>query len=296
MGYVGRFAPSPTGPLHIGSLVAAVASYLQARQSGGEWLVRIEDLDPPREVAGAATAILRALERFGLFWDREVLYQSTRTSAYRSAIERLLHAGLAYRCSCTRSELRNLGHGQSTPERYPGTCRNRQYHSRETAIRLRAPDEPVHFEDVLQGGQSYPIESTTGDYVIFRRDGLPSYHLAVVLDDAEQGVTQVIRGVDLLDVTALHIHLQRALALPTPGYGHVPVIVNAAGQKLSKQTGATAIELPRADAIAFALLPYLGLDPPVELRGASPSELWEWAIPRWKPQRLAGRLQLCERS
>lgn len=292
--YIGRFAPSPSGPLHIGSLTTAVASFLHARRNEGEWLVRMEDIDPPREVAGAASAILRALERFDLRWDRDVLYQSTRSEVYRAAADGLLRTGLAYRCSCTRAQLRSRQSGKAAPERYPGICRTKKAHHRSTAIRVLTSPMPVSFSDSLQGQRSYPLERTTGDYVIFRRDGLPAYHLAVVVDDAEQGVTHVIRGVDLLDSTAAHVHLQQTLGLPTPNYGHLPVIVNQLGQKLSKRTGARPIDLDNPGVVAFDLLTHLGLRPPGDLRGEQPDILWRWAIPNWDIQALAGRCELPE--
>lgn len=256
--------------------------------------MRMEDIDPPREVAGAASAILRALERFDLRWDRDVLYQSTRIEAYRSAAQDLLQAGLAYRCSCTRAELRRRRSGKAAPERYPGICRTKKQHHRSTAIRVLTSPTPITFRDALQGEQSYPLESTSGDYVIFRRDGLPAYHLAVVIDDAEHGVSHVVRGVDLLDSTATHIHLQQTLGLETPDYGHVPVVVNDMGQKLSKRTGAVPIDLEQPDIVAFDLLTRFGLRPPSELRGVRPDTLWRWAIPRWDIRLLAGRSKLQE--
>lgn len=294
--YIGRFAPSPTGPLHIGSLATAVASFLHARQNEGDWLVRMEDIDPPREVAGAASAILHALERFDLHWDGDVLYQSTRTEAYRSAAEGLLRKGLAYHCSCTRALLRSLRSGKAASERYPGLCRTKREHERSTAIRVLTSATPISFSDALQGERSYALEETSGDYVIFRRDGLPAYHLAVVVDDAEQGVTNIIRGVDLLDSTATHVHLQQTLGLPTPAYGHLPVIVNATGQKLSKRTGAEPLDLEQAGTIAFDLLTQLGLRPPSELRGEQPEILWRWAISHWDIRSLTGRSELPESS
>ena len=197
MSYVGRFAPSPTGPLHLGSLLTAVASYLHARQTRGEWLVRIEDIDPPREVPGAAAAILRTLEAFELEWDRPVLYQSSRLDAYRAIAEQLLASGSAFRCRCSRSEIRA---GNDTPSaRYPGTCRTRQVPPGDAAIRVRVDPGLVAVDDGLQGNTEVDLSASSGDYVIVRRDGLPAYHLAVVVDDAEQGVTTVVRGVDLLD-------------------------------------------------------------------------------------------------
>ncbi len=292
--YVGRFAPSPSGPLHIGSLATAVASFLDARQNDGEWLVRMEDIDPPREVEGAASAILQALERYGLLWDRDVLYQSTRTDAYRAAADGLLRSGHAYRCSCTRAELRGRQAAKDRRGRYPGTCRTRSVHRRATAIRVLTSSVPVEFTDSLQGRRSCVLERTTGDYVIFRRDGLPAYHLAVVMDDSEQGVTHVIRGVDLLESTSTHVHLQKTLELPTPEYGHLPVIVNDLGQKLSKRTGARPLDLETPGIVAFDLLMRLGLRPPRELRGEQPAALWRWAIPHWDIAALAGHSELGE--
>ncbi|HEX6998673.1 MAG TPA: tRNA glutamyl-Q(34) synthetase GluQRS [Gammaproteobacteria bacterium] len=283
MGYVGRFAPSPTGPLHIGSLTTAVASWLHARQRGGEWLVRVEDIDPPREQPGAAAAILQTLDAFGLHWDREVLFQSSRLAAYEEAVGRLLDHGLAFHCSCTRSEVRAVA-GEHAP--YPGTCRTRRQHRRATAVRARVEPGVVRFDDGVQGAVENRLDRTLGDYVIRRRDGLPAYHLAVVIDDAAQGVTDVVRGVDLLESTAAHIHLQRALRLPAPRYWHLPVVVDATGAKLSKQTGARG--LTAADpAAAVEALRYLGLDVPPELEGERPEVLWQWALPRWRIEALA---------
>jgi glutamyl-Q tRNA(Asp) synthetase len=282
--------------LHLGSLLTAAASYLDARQHSGEWLVRIEDIDPPREVPGAADAILRALERFDLEWDRDVLYQSRRVPVYRDVADRLCRNGLAYACSCTRSMLRGAGPGKSHASRYPGTCRRKTRHRRATALRIRAPSEPVGFDDRLQGPQNHDIGTASGDYVIFRRDGLPAYHLAAVVDDAHQRITHIVRGADLLTSTAPHIHLQRTLSLPSPSYCHLPVIVNAAGRKLSKQTGAAAIALDRPGLAALEVLRHLGLTPPPELLGAPPRELWDWARPRWNADLLAGVRTLEDRG
>jgi glutamyl-Q tRNA(Asp) synthetase len=213
--YVGRFAPSPTGPLHLGSIVTAVASFLHARQARGEWLVRIEDIDPPREVPGAAAQILRTLEALGLEWDRSVLYQSSRHAAYREAGESLLAAGRAFRCACSRSRVRAAN--DATAGRYPGTCRDKGLVGPDTAVRVRVAEPSlIRFIDGLQGEQSTRLDATTGDYIVLRRDGLPAYHLAVVLDDAAQGVLSIVRGADLLDSTAAHVHLQGVLGVPTP--------------------------------------------------------------------------------
>ena len=285
MGYVGRFAPSPTGPLHLGSLATAVASYLHARQARGQWLVRIEDIDPPREVPGAAGDILRRLEAFELEWDGDVVFQSTRLAVYRDVAQSLLGAGLAFRCRCSRSEIRAGNDGQ--PGRYPGTCRERQLAAGDAAVRVRVEPGTLTLADELQGPSETDLAATTGDYVIVRRDELPAYHLAVVVDDAAQGITNVVRGVDLLDSTPVHCHLQRALKLPTPQYCHLPVIVNAQGQKLSKQTGARAVTALEPG-VAADVLRWLGLIVPNELTRERPRVLWQWAIQRWDPALLRG--------
>lgn len=292
MTYVGRFAPSPTGPLHLGSLVTAVASFLHARANGGEWLVRIEDIDPPREMPGAAGAILRTLEAFALEWDRPVLYQSSRLAAYRDAAAAMLAAGLAFRCRCSRSEIRVANEGESG--RYPGTCRDRHVPPGDAAVRVRVEAKTVRVVDALQGTTDVDLAALLGDYVVVRRDGLPAYHLTVVLDDAEQGVTTVVRGVDLLDATAAHVHLQGVLGLSTPSYFHVPVVVNEQGQKLSKQTGAAAVDAGDRGTAAFVLR-LLGLTVPPDLEGEPPVTLWDWAIPRWQIEGLRGRRAI-ERS
>lgn len=286
MSYVGRFAPSPTGPLHLGSLVTAVASYLDARRAGGRWFVRIDDIDPPREVPGASAAILATLERLALDWDGPVQYQSTRTAAYREACGTLLAAGLAFACSCTRRELRELGreHGP-----YPGTCRTRGQHGRRTALRVRAEPSDACFEDLLQGRVGPPPLHVQGDYVVYRRDGLPAYHLASVLDDAAHGVTHVVRGADLLEPTHVHRHLQGVLGLPVPVYAHLPLVVDARGRKLSKGSGAASVDTLAPGAAAERALALLGLDVPAELEGAPPRELWPWAIARWRIETLAGQ-------
>jgi glutamyl-Q tRNA(Asp) synthetase len=289
--YVGRFAPSPTGPLHIGSLATAVASFLHARQSAGSWLVRIEDIDPPREVRGAADEILRTLEAYELFWDGPAIFQSSRRGTYEAACSRLLSAGLAFRCSCTRSALRAEGDGPPSP--YPGTCRARTTHDQATALRVRVGDfGRVRFVDGLQGPIETELATATGDYVIWRRDDLPAYHLAVVVDDADEDVTTVVRGVDLLDSTAVHLHLQATLGLPSPAYFHVPVVVNQEGQKLSKQTGAAPIGRSDPSAVAATVLGLLGARLPDELGGAAPGELWRWAVRNWRIEELRGRRKL----
>lgn len=251
--YVGRFAPSPTGPLHFGSLVAAVASWLDARASKGRWLVRIEDLDRPREQPGAAEAILRALEGLGLYWDDEPVFQSVRGARYAAALDRLQVQ--SYWCGCTRREIADssLGIAADGARIYPGTCREGIGEGKTArSLRLKVGPERIAFDDRVQGRQVQSIATEVGDFVLKRADGLVSYQLAVVVDDAEQGVTDVVRGADLLDSTARQIYVQRLLGFATPRYLHVPVAVNAAGEKLSKQTGAAPLSDPQR-AIAEAL-------------------------------------------
>ncbi len=285
--YVGRFAPSPTGPLHAGSLAAALASWLDAHAAGGTWLVRIEDIDPPREVPGATDKILKTLDRFGLTSDRPVEWQSRRIDRYVKALNRLRETGLAYPCSCSRSAIAAaIARRPNWPaDVYPGTCTGAPHRSRGPfAWRLRVPNEPVEFEDRRAGHVTQHLPSEVGDFVIRRSDGLWAYQLAVVVDDAEQGVTDIVRGADLLDNAPRQIALQRSLGLPTPRYLHVPIVVNERGEKLSKQTGARALD--RTDALgelerAWA---HLGLAPlradtrDVFLRRAI--ELWR---ERWQP-------------
>ena len=275
MPYVGRFAPSPTGPLHFGSLVAALASWLDARRAGGQWLLRMEDLDQPRVVPGAADTILRQLEGFGLHWDGAVEYQSRRGTYYREALQRL--AEFTYPCSCTRKELEDSALAIDGSRIYPGTCCNGLAAGKSArAVRLRTDSVPVRFSDRVQGEIAQSIEAEVGDFVLLRADGLFAYQLAVVVDDAAQGVTDVVRGADLLDSTARQIYLQRRLGLATPRYLHTPVVTNSAGEKLSKQTrAANAVPQDMAAALNF-----LGMRAP---GGLTSMELREWARGAWNP-------------
>jgi len=280
---VGRFAPSPTGDLHFGSLLAAVASFLQARASGGRWLVRIEDIDPPREVAGSAVRILSDLERFGLRSDSPVLYQSTRLPAYRSALQDLLARGLAFHCGCSRADLPDSGV-------YPGTCRSGLPPGRRPrTVRLRVPAQPVSFCDQIQGEVRENLEQTVGDFVLWRADDLPAYHLAVVVDDAFQHVTQVVRGADLLASTARQIYLQRCLSLPTPDYAHHPVAIGEDGRKLSKRWGSDPLAQTSTEQALEAALRFLGQPCP---EGLGREALWAWALEHWNlasvPRNAAG--------
>ena len=244
----GRFAPSPTGPLHLGSLVAAVGSWLSAKAAGGEWLVRMEDLDGPRVVAGAADGILRALERYGLAWDGSVAVQSERTALYEAALARLRAAGLAYDCGCTRAEVARAAGAPDASDPaeatvYPGTCRNGLVPGRTPrAVRFRVPEGTIAFADRVRGNVEEEVARAVGDFVVKRADGPFAYQLAVVVDDAAQGVTEVVRGGDLLSSTARQIALQRALGLPTPSYAHLPLILGPDGKKLGKRDGALPFE------------------------------------------------------
>ena len=283
--YVGRFAPSPTGPLHFGSLVAAVASYLQAKAHDGRWLLRIEDIDPPREQAGASEIIIEALVRYGFRWHGDLSYQSSSLVVHEAALQELAERGLAYPCSCSRRDLEESPRGPLGTI-YPGTCRN-GCDASETAIRLRTNNEPVEFDDGLQGPQSQMLESESGDFIIRRRDGLIAYHLAVVVDDALQGITEVVRGIDLMDSTPRQIWLQKQLGYSTPNYIHIPVITHADGNKLSKLTGAAGIPLDNIENTLVAALDALAQAPPPDLAQSDLQEIWSWAIENWRIENLA---------
>ncbi len=268
--YRGRFAPSPTGDLHFGSLVAAVASYLDARRAGGEWFVRIEDVDQPRTVPGAAERILQCLAAYGMHPDGEVLYQSQRDVAYAVALEQL--GDLVYPCACTRSELGNL-------EYYPGTCRNGLAPGRAPRSgRVRVPDREIHWQDRRLGPQRENLSESIGDFVLRRADGLWAYQLAVVVDDAAQGITDIVRGEDLLSSTTRQIYLQQRLHLPRPRYLHVPLVLDAESQKLSKQTKALPVPLAGSPQVLAEALRFLGWPVPNDLHEIAP--IWQWAISR----------------
>jgi len=288
-GYRGRFAPSPTGPLHFGSLVAAVGSYLDARHHGGEWLLRIEDLDPPREVPGAADAILHTLEGFGMHWDGPVIYQSQRDSIYASALEELARKGFLFGCACTRKEIADSAIRSEAGLVYPGTCRGGLPPGRHArALRVRTEQRRIELVDRLQGKLQQQLDREVGDFIIRRADGLVAYQLAVVVDDAEQRITHVVRGADLLDSTPRQLYLQQLLELPTPSYLHLPVAVDAATEKLSKQTFARDIVADRDNAALLDVLTFLNQLLPESPLDASREELWQWAITHWDPGRVAG--------
>lgn len=282
--YKGRFAPSPTGPLHFGSLVAAVASWLDARAHGGAWLVRIEDVDATRTVPGAADAILRSLEALALSWDGEVMRQSGRASRYSAALETLRARDLVYRCACSRKEIADSAVAGIEGPVYPGTCRARCLGEEIAgADRLRVPDRGVGFEDRLLGSVTQHLARDLGDFVLRRRDGLFAYQLAVVVDDEDQGITDVVRGADLLHSTPRQILLQNLLGFSTPRYLHIPVAMGADGQKLSKQNLATPVDPARpAESLARALR-FLGQDVP---ETSHPGELVAAAAKCWNPSRV----------
>lgn len=285
--YRGRFAPSPTGPLHFGSLVAALAGWLDARAHSGEWLLRIEDLDTPRNVAGAEARILRQLAACGLDWDGEPLRQSARLEHYRAALEALRAVGRAFGCRCTRREVADSTLRPDGSRRYPGTCRaGLPAGVPARAWRLRVEPERVCFDDRLQGRCCEDVAATVGDFVLRRADGVFAYQLAVVVDDAAQGITDVLRGADLIDSTPRQILLQRALGLATPRYLHVPAAVNAAGEKLSKQTRAPAIDERHADAALRAAMAFLGLPVAALPAGPAPAAMLAWALGHWSVERL----------
>jgi glutamyl-Q tRNA(Asp) synthetase len=290
--YRGRFAPSPTGPLHFGSLIAAVGSFLEARTRSGQWLVRIEDLDPPRERPGAAEQILRTLEALGLHWDGPVMRQSARAEAYEGVLRQLETRMMTFRCHCSRSALarlpENRERGSAEELFHPPGCVGHPGDADGASVRFRAADRPGCFDDRSLGRQSGNVARSSGDFVLKRRDGLYAYQLAVVVDDADQGITDIVRGADLLHSTPRQIQLQNALRIPRPGYMHLPLAVRPDGDKLSKSadapgagTAAPAMQISR-------VLAFLGQEPPEELGQARLAEVWAWAIEHWRPERFAG--------
>ena len=308
--YIGRFAPSPTGPLHFGSLVAAVGSYLDAKHHQGKWLVRIEDLDTPRTLKGAADDILRTLEAFGLNWDETVRYQSQRTAAYEEALQKLQQNGAVYPCACSRKEIADSALHGIEGQLYPGTCRHGVPAGREgRAWRVRT-DHPsrhsraggndgmlsdagiIQFDDALQGPITQHLENEIGDFVIKRADGLFAYQLAVVVDDAFQGITHVVRGSDLLSSTPRQIYLQQLLELTTPAYMHFPVAVNTQGEKLSKQTLAAPVDSHLVSGTLWRAMEFLRQEPPAELKSCKPDEILDWANTHWNKDRLKGIMQI----
>ena len=288
-GYVGRFAPSPTGPLHFGSLVAALASYLDAKAHDGKWLVRIEDLDPPREISGSSTRILEQSQIFAMNWDGEVMFQSARLSAYKRTLQQLERQGYCFHCDCSRKRVSALNGV------YDGFCRGRELASgSDVAIRVRTNPLLIQLTDRIQGDYTQNIEHEVGDFILQRKDGLLSYQLAVVVDDAAQGITHVVRGHDLLSSTPRQIYLQRLLGLAIPSYAHIPIIVNDLGQKLSKQHFAQAIDCANASSLLASALQSLGMKPPPSLNKTTPSFLLEWGVEHWDIQRVPKLAKISE--
>ncbi|HFC6385315.1 TPA: tRNA glutamyl-Q(34) synthetase GluQRS [Neisseria meningitidis] len=281
--YTGRFAPSPTGLLHIGSLLTAVASYADARSNGGKWLVRMEDLDPPREMPGAANHILHTLEAFGFEWDGEVAYQSRRYALYEETLCRLQTAGLVYPCHCSRKDWQAGARRGADGFVYNGRCRHPGQRpapqGKQPAWRIRVPDRIIGFSDGIVGGYAQNLARDIGDFVLLRADGYWAYQLAVVADDAEQGVTHIVRGQDLLVSTPRQIYLQQCLDVPTPQYAHLPLLTNAQGQKWSKQTLAPALDLNRREQLLRQVFRYLNL--PEAPEADRPAELLDWAVAHW---------------
>lgn len=285
--YRGRFAPSPTGPLHFGSLIAATGSYLQARHQQGEWHLRIEDIDPPREIPGASEAILHVLDAYRFEWDGEVIYQSQRLDIYQEYLDQLIKNHQTFPCTCSRKEIQQRT--KSTSAIYPGTCRNNKtVTGKQYAYRLLALDTCIAFDDLVQGPQHYHVQKDIGDFVIKRADGLFSYQLAVAIDDGSMGITEVVRGSDLLSSTPQQIYLQQQLGLVTPNYIHLPVATNRQGQKLSKQTYAQALDTRQPVSVIWQILKVLGQNPLAELQQCSLEELWSWAIANWEITKIPG--------
>ena len=287
--YIGRFAPTPSGYLHFGSLLAAVASYLDARSQDGRWLVRMEDLDTPRNIPGADEHILRTLQAYGLQWHGEVIKQSERLTFYQQTIDDWLETGQAYYCDCSRRDI--VSHDGV----YPGTCRQRQLPaSPDHAVRLKVDTQAVRFVDRLQGPISLNLDTSCGDFIVRRRDGIIAYQLAVVLDDIAQGVTDVVRGADLLDSTPRQLWLYQLLGQTPPRYLHIPLVMRHDGEKLSKRLGSTPLEADQAAATLYRALRILIPQPPAALSSATVTQQLEWAVTHWQPERLPATRQITD--
>jgi glutamyl-Q tRNA(Asp) synthetase len=285
--YRGRFAPSPTGPLHFGSMVAAVGSFLQAKSRGGEWFVRMEDLDPPREVPGAADEILRTLEAIGLHWDGAVMYQSRRHGVYEAALNMLERLDAIYPCACSRREIADSSVNGVDGPVYPGTCRAGLPAGRAPrAWRVRVNGREIEFVDAVQGRVVRDLAADFGDFIVRRADGYFAYQLAVVVDDAEQVISEVVRGADLIESTPRQMHLQDLLGLPTPEYLHLPVALSQQREKLSKQTFATPADVARPVPMLYQVLRFLGQDPPPALAESNLEDFWRWAVTHWDVRRV----------
>ncbi|GIX22151.1 MAG: glutamyl-Q tRNA(Asp) synthetase [Gammaproteobacteria bacterium] len=283
---VGRFAPTPSGPLHLGSLFTAVASFLSARAAGGRWLLRLDDLDRDRLEPGAETAILRCLEAHGLHWDDAPIRQSARLPLYEAALARLAEDGLLYPCGCSRAQRRAEGRPGPAGPVYSGRCRDPARRRPGRALRLANPGGELAVDDALQGRRRWDLAAAVGDILLRRADGVIAYHLANVVDDAELGVSEVVRGADLLDSTPAQALLHRLLGLAPPRWLHLPVLTAADGRKLSKQNRAEPVDVQRSPANLARVLVLLGHPPPAALAGAPPAALLEWARQAWDPARL----------
>jgi len=285
--YRGRFAPSPTGPLHFGSLVAAVGSYLDAKANGGIWLVRMDDLDQSRTVPGAADIILGSREKLGMAWDETVVYQSTRSAAYEAALKVLKKRKLIYPCACSRREIADSAVGGLDGPIYPGTCRKGLLAGRAArAERVITDNTRIELKDAIQGKIMHSLERQVGDFVVKRADGFFAYQLAAVVDDADQGITDIVRGADLLDSTTRQIYLQQLLGYTTPRYAHLPVAVNVLGEKLSKQTLAAPIDVSSPLPTLNAVLQFLGQE---IVTGCAPDDtraFWKQAVAAWDIARV----------
>lgn len=288
MHYVGRFAPSPTGPLHFGSLVAAIASYLDARSNQGKWLLRIEDLDRPREVAGAADKMLITLEAFGFEWDGAVMYQSQRDNAYEQALSLLKDRQMVYPCTCTRKEIAGSSAKNGIEGLiYPKTCLKQSIKQKHLiAWRIKTDDIDIVFEDRLQGKIMQNLSKDIGDFILKRADGLFAYQLAVVVDDAAQDISHIVRGSDLLLSTPRQIYLQQLLDLSIPAYIHIPIVTNEFGQKLSKQSLAQPISIANPVESLWRAIDFLNQEPPISLQNDTLSQIWCWAIKHWQPNKI----------
>lgn len=286
--YCGRFAPTPSGPLHFGSMIAAIGSYCDARANGGTWHVRIDDIDRPRVVPGAAEDILRTMTTFALEWDGRPVFQSHNSASYHAAVHMLRSKARVFACSCSRREISEADEtGMESPV-YAGTCRNGLGAGRSArSLRLQVDDDAqTGFTDLLQGTVSQQLAAEVGDFIIYRAGGIFSYHLACAVDDAQQGVTHIVRGADLIDSTPRQIYLQSLLELPVPTYLHLPVATNDQGQKISKQTGATRVDHTRPGDVIYSVLDFLGQQPPSELVNAPARTAIDWAIDNWRRKSL----------
>lgn len=297
MQYRGRFAPSPTGPLHFGSLIAAVGSYLQAKSQQGVWLVRVEDLDPLREIPGTTKLILDTLEAYGFQWDEDVTYQSARTDLYANALNLLQEQKLIYPCTCSRKQLRAdaasdpSGKDSNSGLVYPGTCRSTSFPVKQQhSIRIKTDNHTISFEDRIQGNYSQKLENEVGDFIVKRSDGQYAYQLAVVVDDAAQHITEIVRGSDLLDNTPRQLYLQHVLKQDSPEYMHLPVAVDQRGIKLSKQTHAEPVDLKEAVPTLCRTLAFLGQKPPEELQDSDLESFWAWAVQNWDASEMIRRV------